>query len=117
MGLIVRGSRIRPTSILRPLSRLISPLQPPSLTQRLVSCLAILEQRGGQLQVSSLGAFTAAHKLGGPVTGLIAGGNVRSAAEDAAKVPGVDRIIIVENGAYDKVRITSPSTFTARFHP
>ncbi|KPM35566.1 putative electron transfer flavoprotein subunit alpha, mitochondrial [Neonectria ditissima] len=70
--------------------------------RRLLSTLAILEQRDGQLNHSSLSAFTAAQKLGGSIHGFIAGSNIKSVAEQAAKVDGVEKIIVVENSAYDK---------------
>ncbi|UPL01995.1 hypothetical protein LCI18_012929 [Fusarium solani-melongenae] len=70
--------------------------------QRLLSTLAILEQKDGQLNHSSLSAFTAAKKLGGTVHGFIAGSNINSVAEEAAKAEGVEKIIAVDNGAYDK---------------
>lgn len=71
---------------------------------RLLSSLAVLEQRDGALQNSSLCAITAAQKLGNSITGFIAGSNIKALAEAAAKVKGVEKIIIVENGAYDRVR-------------
>lgn len=71
---------------------------------RLLSTLAVLEQRDGQLNQGSLSAFTAAKKLGGTVHGFIAGGSVSAAAQEAAKVDGVEKIISVENAAYEKVR-------------
>jgi electron transfer flavoprotein alpha subunit len=55
-----------------------------------------------------LNAFTAAKKLGGTVHGFIAGGNVSAAAQEAAKVEGVDQIIKVENEAYEKVSVVHP---------
>ncbi|RSL45612.1 hypothetical protein CEP54_014201 [Fusarium duplospermum] len=70
--------------------------------QRLLSTLAILEQKDGQLNHSSLSAFTAAKKLGGTVRGFIAGSNIKPVAEEAAKAEGVEKIIAVDNGAYDK---------------
>jgi electron transfer flavoprotein alpha subunit len=70
--------------------------------QRLLSTLAVLEQKDGQLNHGSLSAFTAAKKLGGPVHGFIAGASVKSVAEQAAKVDGVEKIIIVENADYEK---------------
>ena len=70
---------------------------------RLLSTLALLEQREGSLQPGSLSAVTAAQKLGGSISGFIAGSGVRKVAEEAAKVQGIHRIIMVENGAYDKV--------------
>lgn len=73
-----------------------------SALARLVSSLAILEQREGKLNHASLSAVTAAQKLAGSITGLIAGSGVKAVAGEAAKVKGVEKIIVVENGAYDK---------------
>ena len=74
-----------------------------SALTRLLGTLAILEQREGQLNKNSLSAVTAARKLGSSITGFLAGSNVRPMAEEAAKVHGLEKIIIVENGSYDKV--------------
>lgn len=71
--------------------------------QRLLSTLAILEQKDGQLNLSSLSAFTAAQKLGGTIHGFVAGSSIKGVAAEAAKVDGVEKIITVENGAYEKV--------------
>jgi electron transfer flavoprotein alpha subunit len=68
-----------------------------------LSTLAILEQRDGQLNHASLNAFTAAKKLGGTVHGFIAGSDVSAAAQEAAKVEGIDQVIKVESAAYEKV--------------
>lgn len=74
---------------------------------RLLSTLAILEQRNGKLQKSSLSAITAAKKLGGPVSAFVAGSGVKgsngAANEIAAGVDGLEKVIAVENGAYDRV--------------
>ena len=71
---------------------------------RLLSSLAVLEQRDGKLENASLGAVTAAKKLGGSITGFVAGSGIKAVAEEAAKVKGLDRIIMVENASYDKVQ-------------
>lgn len=77
---------------------------------RLLSTLAILEQRNGKLQQSSLSAITAAKKLGGSVSAFVAGSGVKGASgaatEVAAGVDGLERVIAVENGAYDRVNIS-----------
>ena len=86
-------------------TRILRPRQ--SAIARLLSTLAILEQREGQLNKNSLSAVTAAQKLGGSITGFIAGSNVRPMAEEAAKVPGVEKIVLVDNGSYDKVGLPS----------
>ena len=78
-----------------------SPLQSAALA-RLASTLAILEQREGSLNSASLGAVTAGKKLGGSVHGFVAGKNVKSVAEEAAKVDGLEKVIMVENDAYSR---------------
>lgn len=70
---------------------------------RLLSSLAVLEQREGKLLGSSLSSVTAAQKLGGSITGIVAGSRIKSVAEEAANVKGVEKVIMIENGAYDKV--------------
>ncbi|KAF2401830.1 putative electron transfer flavo protein alpha subunit [Trichodelitschia bisporula] len=73
-----------------------------SALARLLSSLAVLEQRNGTLNTSSLAAVVAAQKLGGPVTAFVAGKAGKALAEQAAKVKGVDKIIYVENEAYER---------------
>lgn len=75
---------------------------------RLLSSLAVLEQKDGRLLAGSLGAVTAAQKLGGSITGFLAGSNIKSAAESAARVQGVEKVIAVDNVAYDKVSCPAP---------
>ncbi|PNP41295.1 electron transfer flavoprotein alpha subunit [Trichoderma gamsii] len=67
-----------------------------------LSTLAILEQRDGQLSHGSLSAVTAGIKVGGSVHAFLAGSKVSAAAEQAAKINGVEKIITVENDAYNK---------------
>ncbi|KAI0525936.1 electron transfer flavoprotein domain-containing protein [Xylaria bambusicola] len=89
------------TSLPRSTSALAGPFS-QSAFQRLLSSLAILEQREGQLNHGSLSAITAAKKIGGSVHGFVAGSSIKSVAEEAAKVEGVEKIIAVDNAAYDK---------------
>lgn len=83
-----------------------SPL-PSSILARLASTLAILEQREGRLNTSSLGAITAAQKIGGSIHGLVAG--PKSVAEAAAKVNGLEKVLMVDNSAYDKASVSESS--------
>lgn len=79
-----------------------------SALARLLSTLAVLEQRDGKLQSSSLSAIAAAQKLGGPVTAFLAGTGIKgTSATEAAKIKGLDKIIAVENDAYEKVSLFS----------
>ncbi|KAJ6164403.1 electron transfer flavoprotein subunit alpha [Penicillium chermesinum] len=72
---------------------------------RLLSTLAVLEQRDGKLQNSSFSAIAAAQKLGGPVTAFLAGSGVKgTSAAEAAKIKGLDKVVAVESDAYEKVR-------------
>jgi len=73
-----------------------------SFLARLASTLALLEQRDGKLNSGSLGAVTAGTKIGGPITGLIAGKNAKAIAEEASKVEGLEKILFAENEAYDR---------------
>ncbi|KAF2262199.1 electron transfer flavo protein-like protein subunit alpha [Lojkania enalia] len=73
-----------------------------SAVARLLSTLAVLEQRDGKLNVSSLAAVTAGQKLGGSITAFVAGSGVKAVADEVAKVKGIEKIIYVENEAYDK---------------
>ena len=81
------------------------PLFSPTLSRlQQLSTLAILEQRDGKLQGSSLAAVAAAQKLGGPVSAFVAGSNVKAtSAAEAAKIKGLDKVVAVDNDAYEKV--------------
>ena len=81
---------------------------------RLLSSLAILEQRNGQLSIGSLSAVTAAKKLGGSVHAFVAGSGVKSVAELVAKVDGIEKVVVVDSAAYDKV---SRRSYTLFHHP
>jgi hypothetical protein len=87
-------------------------VQSLSALARLLSSLAVLEQREGKLNHGSLSAVTAAQKLGGSVTGFIAGSNVKAVAEEAARVAGIDKVVAVDNEAYDKVRMFCSSVLS-----
>lgn len=62
----------------------------------------MLEQKDGKLVSGSLGAITAARKIGGSIHAIVAGSNAKSVAETAAKADGLEKVIAIENGAYDK---------------
>lgn len=70
--------------------------------QRLLSTLAVLEQRDGKLNMSSLASISAAQKLGGSIHGFVAGGNIKAVADEASKVEGLEKVVFVDNAAYDK---------------
>jgi electron transfer flavoprotein alpha subunit len=62
--------------------------------------LVLAEHENQQLASATLHAVTAAVALGGEVDLLVAGQGCEAAAEAAAKVQGVGRVILVEDAAY-----------------
>lgn len=52
--------------------------------------------------MSSLASISAAQKLGNSVHGFVAGGSTKAVAEEASKVAGLDKVLYVDNAAYDK---------------
>ncbi len=77
---------------------------------RLASTLAVLEAKEGKLNVASLAAITAGTKLGGSITAFVAGSGGKAVAEEAGKAKGIEKVVYVDNAAYDKVRLTSTPT-------
>lgn len=52
--------------------------------------------------MSSLASISAAQKLGGTIHGFVAGGNIKPVADAAAQVEGLEKVLFVDNAAYDK---------------
>ncbi|KAI9657253.1 MAG: Electron transfer flavoprotein alpha-subunit [Alyxoria varia] len=81
------------------------PFAPPhkATLRRLLSSLAVLEQRDGKLNDSSMAAVGAAQKLGGSITAFVAGGgDVKPVADKIAQYQGLEKVVFVENDAYSK---------------
>ena len=104
MAAPLRNTLLRPTQTTRCLR---SPLQPrrhlqPVPLQRLLSTLAVLEQRDGRLLTSSLASISAAQKLGGTIHGIVAGGNIDRVAAEASRAAGLEKVLYIDNAAYDR---------------
>ena len=68
-----------------------------------MSVLVIAEHEAGAVKPASLHAVTAAKELGselGEVTVLIAGADCRAAAEAAAGIEGVSKVLVADDAAY-----------------
>ncbi len=63
--------------------------------------LVIAEHDNASLKIATLNAVAAATALGGEVDILVAGGNCGAAAEAAAQVPGIAKVICADNPAYE----------------
>jgi len=65
-----------------------------------MSTLVIAEHDNGSLKVATLNAVAAAQVLGSGIDILVAGAGCRGAAEQAARVPGVGKVLLADNAAY-----------------
>ncbi|KAJ4987030.1 electron transfer flavoprotein domain-containing protein [Stagonosporopsis vannaccii] len=90
------------TSLLRSARAPLRQTQSQAAWARLASTLAVLEAKEGKLNVASLAAITAGTKLGGSITAFVAGSGGKAVAEEAGKAKGIEKVIYVDNAAYDK---------------
>jgi len=65
-----------------------------------MSVLVIAEHDASGLKPATLNAVTAATKIGGDVAVLVAGQNCRAAADAAAKVAGVGKVLLADHAGY-----------------
>lgn len=101
MSLLLKQSALQAVRASAAPAPLLARSQSISLA-RLLSTLAILEQRDGKLNTGSLGAVTAGQKLGGSVHGFVAGKGANTIAQDVAKVQGLEKVVAVDSDAYDR---------------
>ena len=66
-----------------------------------MSTLVIAEHDNGSLKGATLNAVTAAQAMGADIDILVAGGNCGGAAEAAAAVAGVGKVLVADNAAYE----------------
>ncbi|MBN3314131.1 ETFA protein, partial [Atractosteus spatula] len=74
--------------------------QVASLLQRFQSTLVVAEHNNEKLTPITLNAITAASKLGGEVSCLVAGASCTKVAEELSKVQGVKKILVAQHDAY-----------------
>ena len=65
-----------------------------------MSILVIADHDNNTVLSSTLNTVTAAQKIGGDVVVLVAGQNVQGAADAAAKIAGVSKVLVADNAAY-----------------
>ncbi len=65
-----------------------------------MSTLVIAEHDNSSLKVATLNAVAAAQVMGAGIDILVAGANCGAVAEQAAKVPGVGKVLVADNAAY-----------------
>ncbi|CAH2273175.1 electron transfer flavo subunit alpha, mitochondrial [Pelobates cultripes] len=74
--------------------------QGTSVLRRLLSTLVIAEHDTNQVTPITLSAISAAKKLGGDVSCLVAGTNCTKVAEELAKVQGVNKLFVAQHDVY-----------------
>ena len=65
-----------------------------------MSVLVVAEHNNQTLNPATLNTVTAAAKLGGDITVLVAGHNCQAVTDEAAKVTGVSKVIHADDAAY-----------------
>jgi electron transfer flavoprotein alpha subunit len=65
-----------------------------------MAVLLIAEHDNASLKPATLNAVTAAKAMGGDLVVLVAGQNCRPAAEAAAQIPGVTKVLLADDAAY-----------------
>lgn len=63
--------------------------------------MIVAEHNGDKLIQNTRHAVTAAKKLGGDITCLVAGPKCAGAAAEVAKIEGISKVIVAENAAYE----------------
>ena len=66
-----------------------------------MSILILAEHEGGSLRPATLNVVTAAKEIGGDVHVLVAGKDAAAVADKAAKVAGVDKVLLADDAAYE----------------
>jgi len=66
-----------------------------------MTILLLAETAKGGLAPSTAKALTAAREIGGPVHILVAGSGLKAAADQAAKLAGVDKVLLADDAACD----------------
>lgn len=65
-----------------------------------MSILILAEHDNQNLNPATLNVVTAAQKIGGDITVLVAGANAQNVAQQASQVAGVSKVILVDNAIY-----------------
>jgi electron transfer flavoprotein alpha subunit len=65
-----------------------------------MAILLLAEHDNASLKAATLNVVTAATAIGGDVHILVAGQNCRPAAEEAAKIPGIAKVLVADDAAY-----------------
>src|SRR5262245_53535674 len=82
-----------------------------------MTVLVIAEHDHNNLKPATLHAVTAAVKIGGPVTVLVAGLKADAAAAEAAKISGVGEVLHADDAAYEHFLAENMAALIAKLAP
>ncbi|KAI9208858.1 electron transferring flavoprotein, alpha polypeptide [Polychytrium aggregatum] len=71
------------------------------ISSRNASTLVFIEHKDSAVLPASLNAVSAATKLGGPVTALVAGSTSKEVAAKVASIAGVSKVLVAQDVAFD----------------
>ncbi|MGH1485376.1 MAG: electron transfer flavoprotein subunit alpha/FixB family protein [Cellvibrionaceae bacterium] len=80
-----------------------------------MSILIIADHTNSALVTATYNTVTAATQLGNTIHILVAGLNCQSAAEEAAKISGIDKVLHADNAAYDYLLAENTSALIHEF--
>jgi len=66
-----------------------------------MSTLILLEHESGDIRPATLNVVTAATRIGGDIHLLVAGKDVAGIADKAARIPGVSKVLLADDAAYE----------------
>lgn len=78
-----------------------------------MSILVVADHNNSALVGATANTVTAAQKIGGDITVLVAGSNCGGAAEEAAKLNGVSKVVVADNAAYEHLLAENVSLLVA----
>jgi electron transfer flavoprotein alpha subunit len=82
-----------------------------------MAILVFAEHTNSALKSATLNAVTAAAAIGGDIHLLVAGHNARPAAEAAAKIAGVTKVLLADSAAYEHLLAESVAPLVAKLAP
>lgn len=78
-----------------------------------MSILVVADHNNAALLGATANTVTAAQQIGGDITVLVAGSNCGGAAEEAAKLNGVSKVVVADNAAYEHLLAENVSLLVA----
>ena len=78
-----------------------------------MSILVVADHNNAALVGATANTVAAAQQIGGDITVLVAGSNCGAAAEEAAKLNGVAKVVVADNAAYEHLLAENVSLLVA----